>query len=167
MHVHLRQHDHVTVQQLLSQKKLLANYLRTWVLNFKFVFRLIDENTAKNIQLNHDEALAEPNIQRRACWSNTQTDCAAPAPLPLFNLLCLISVPACFALRKKPSKSTPAHDAITSASSHMHHPNIHVSAGPSSQPMTHPRCLPRTPRHPIQNSIVAHFLAGVFYSLLI
>jgi len=37
----------------------------------------------KNIHLNHDNALAEQIFQYRACWFNTQTDCAAPARYPI------------------------------------------------------------------------------------
>jgi len=35
-----------------------------------------------------------------------------------------------FVLPKKPSKSTPAHDAAAVAFLHRHHPIIHVNAGP-------------------------------------
>jgi len=33
----------------------------------------------KNIELDHNDALVEPNVEPRACWFNIQTDCAAPA----------------------------------------------------------------------------------------
>ena len=33
----------------------------------------------KNIELNHDDTFAEPNVQYRACWVNNQSDCTAPA----------------------------------------------------------------------------------------
>jgi len=33
----------------------------------------------KNIELDHNDALVEPNVEPRACWFNNQTDCAAPA----------------------------------------------------------------------------------------
>ena len=41
------------------------------------------------------DALAEPNIQRRACWFNIWDCRAAPARHPLINLLSLLTVPLC------------------------------------------------------------------------
>ena len=53
-----------------------------------------------------DDALAQPNIQRRACWINT-LDCRAdPTPHSPFNRFCVCSLYH-FVPPKKPSKSMP------------------------------------------------------------
>jgi len=54
---------------------LLWNLLWT-ILNFEFLSVLWQ---TKNIELNHDDALVEPNVEPSACWFNNQTDCASPA----------------------------------------------------------------------------------------
>ena len=75
----------------LHYSMIIVNYLKSW--NFFPSFGKQETLT----ELNHDDALAEPNVQRRACWFNTQTDCAASAPHPLFSLVCLLTVPLCSA----------------------------------------------------------------------
>jgi len=73
----------LTVQQLPCQELLYANLrrrsdlLRPWYLeSWKHLSVL---RQTKNIELTHDDALAEPNILRRACWFNTPDCRAAPA----------------------------------------------------------------------------------------
>jgi len=46
----------------------------------KLAERQTTNNEFKLVQV--DDALAEPNVQRRACWFNTWTECAAPARHP-------------------------------------------------------------------------------------
>jgi len=50
----------------------IANYLK--------ILNLILIDGKQKTQSNHDDGLAELNVQHRACWFNNQTDCAAPAP---------------------------------------------------------------------------------------
>jgi len=54
------------------------------IANFSRILKLrSDWRQTKQIQLNHGDALGEPNVQRRACWVNTQTDCAASVRQPI------------------------------------------------------------------------------------
>jgi len=69
------------------------------------------------------------DVQHRAFWLNTQTDCAAPAREPS-------QPPVLVTASRHPAQETikihnvPAHDAVATALSHKHHPIIHVGAGP-------------------------------------
>jgi len=71
-HSHPRKHVCATVQKLLHHETHIDS---SW--NLKFCS---DRRQTKNIRLNHDAfKLTEPNVQRRACWFDTQTDCTASA----------------------------------------------------------------------------------------
>ena len=118
MHIHPRMHAYPTLQQLLcheNQKNHLesSKLLSAW-------------RQTKNIQLNHYDALAEPEIQRRACWFHTPDCRAAPARHYRSTLCVCLLYP--FVPPNKSSNSMPAHDATTLV--HRHHPVIHVGAGP-------------------------------------
>jgi len=113
-------YTHPTLQQLFATK-IIANY-------FEFCNLLSVPRQTKSIELNHDDTLAEPNIQPRACWFNTPDSQAASAryrhPTSCFCSLYL------FILSKKPSKSTTAHDAVVAALSRENHQIFHFGAGP-------------------------------------
>jgi len=51
---------------------IFANFVESWKL-------CSNRRQTKNIYFKHNDALSEPNIQRRAYWFNTQTVCVAPA----------------------------------------------------------------------------------------
>ena len=97
--------------------KPIANYVGSWK-------PLSILRQTKNIELNHDDALAEPNIQHRACWFNR----TAPARYHHSTSYVCLLYP--FVLPKIPSSSTPAHDAVAAALPYRHHLIIHVVAGP-------------------------------------
>jgi len=69
--------------------KTSAKYLESWKLSPDRQH----SRQIKRIELNHHDALAEPNVQRRAWWFNTQTDCAAPAHHCWSKLLYLFTAP--------------------------------------------------------------------------
>jgi len=71
MHIHLRMHAYLTLQQLLCHENH-ENHLESSKL-------LSALRQTKNIQLNHYDALGEPKIQHIACWFNTPDCHAAPA----------------------------------------------------------------------------------------
>jgi len=86
--------------------------------------RYIERN---DVVVRFDDAWAEPNIQHKACWYNT-LDCRADPTPHLFSASCVCS--RCHLIPpKKPSKFTPAHDAVAAALSYKHHPTIYVGAG--------------------------------------
>ena len=59
--------------------KTVAYYYEFWKL-FLVVWQ------TKNIQFNHDDAIAEQSVQWRACWFNIKTSCAAgAAALPCYR----------------------------------------------------------------------------------
>ena len=82
----------------------------------------------------------------------------------LLSLNLLYSSPRPVVPPKKPSKFTPAHDAVAAALLHKHHLIIHIGAGPMqwSQAMARPCSLIRTSDHP--RSIFKHF-SEEFFSL--
>jgi len=147
---HPRMHACATMQQLFCYGKTIANHPKPWKL--LFVLR-----QTKNIELNHDDTWAEPNVQRRACWFNTQTDCAAPAPHLPFNLLCLLTV-----LLRSGQDTIKIHDSLRRsrgcvvAQALFHHPRCH-SAGPIQLSNGSPSLF-ATDATPSQNPISPLFL---------
>jgi len=103
--------------------KTLVNYLRLPETSFR-------STVNKSIELNydHNDSLAEPNIQRRACWFNT-LDCRA-APVPHLRSTSYVCSLCPFDPPKKQSKFKPAHDAVAAVLLHKHHPIIRTSVGP-------------------------------------
>ena len=76
-------------------------------------------------ELKHDDALAEQNVQPRAFWLNTQTDCAALA-LYCHLTSCIRHWPHPFVQPKKSFNFAPAHDKVAAVLSHKYHPIIQV-----------------------------------------
>ena len=124
MHIHPRMNTYPTLQQLFAMK-IIANY-------FEFCNLLPVPRQTKNIDLNHDDTLAQPNVQPRACWFNTLDSHAASAHY-CHPTSCFCSLHD-FILSKTPSKSTTAHDAVAAALSRKHHPIFHFGAGPIQLP---------------------------------
>jgi len=107
-----------------------------------------------------DDALAESNVQGRACWVNTvgQTDCAAPARQPIQPHVFVIA-------SRNPAQETgngPIAQSQLRSLSHRHHLTILLGADLIQFVYSsHSKLGHRA--HPLQNSVFAIFPRDFLY----
>jgi len=104
-----------TVQQQLCDE-IIANYSRFLETLFRSTANIFFWKTPWK----RDDALAESNIQRRACWFNTPDCRAIPTPHFRSNFLCLLNV--LLRSAQNPIIFHAARERIAAALSNKHYP---------------------------------------------